>query len=113
MREIKFRIFDGKAMSPCVDLRTMIESFAMVNRKLPEDVHVMQFTGLHDKNGKEIYEGDFVNQVFPATGTVQKGEVIFNRGRFCLNAGTIPDDIVEEISEVIGNIHENPEILAK
>ena len=55
MREIKFRVWD----------KTQCRMFIPDGLKNPinftENVEHMQFTGLHDKNGKEIYEGDVVN----------------------------------------------------
>lgn len=71
----------------------------------------MQFTGLLDKNGKEIYEGDIVFAEEYVGFKNLKAEVIYNRGRFCLNTGTIPEDLIAELCEVIGNIYSNPELL--
>ena len=77
-----------------------------------DDAPLMQFTGLLDKNGKEIYEGDVVKQVMYDTDkSWYEAEVIFNRGRFCLNTGTIPEDLIPELCEIIGNIYENPNLL--
>ncbi len=76
------------------------------------DYVIMQSTGLRDKNGEFIYEGDIVRLKgwIPANQ-----EVKFNRGGFCL---TYPNcyaahDIkyAEYTSEIIGNIYENPELL--
>jgi hypothetical protein len=89
------------------------DSYEKYGGKEPEeDLIPLLYSGLKDKNEKEIYKGDFVKQKFPATGTMQKGEIIFNRGRFCINNGTIPDELVSEICEVVGNVYENPELLA-
>lgn len=74
---------------------------------------VGQYTGLHDKNGKEIYEGDILksiqwNNIFLVkyTGTAfylcRKGNNGFNKITTWNNA---------EKSEVIGNIYDNPELL--
>lgn len=68
-----------------------------------------QFTGLTDKNGKEIYEGDiFLNEHNEECGTVD-----FYDGSFWVHWGSIAVLLAEENSgfSVIGNIHENPELL--
>ena len=71
------------------------------------DIPSEQFTGLRDKNGKEIYEGDIVRG--PGFGAVS---VYFDGGRFCLYF--LGDEYWNEYAdkiEIIGNIHENPELL--
>jgi uncharacterized phage protein (TIGR01671 family) len=69
----------------------------------PGDVELMQFTGLHDKNGVEIYEGDIVKSQFePEPFIIQWNSDEYHSG---FNVG-----IGEEL-EVIGNIYENKELL--
>ncbi|MBP9727351.1 MAG: hypothetical protein KBD83_07820 [Gammaproteobacteria bacterium] len=83
---------------------------------IDEDIVLDQFTGLHDKNGKEIYEGDVVRDI--VAGYVM--EVIFtDYSNFGLKVRGIVDseyDIIDPAytkttCELIGNIHENTELL--
>lgn len=113
MREIKFRVWEGEKMIHLTAGYGMeyisINGFEM--RSEFESVILMQYTGLKDKNGKEIYEGDIVKAEEYVGFKNLTAEVIYNRGRFCLNTGTIPEDLLPELSEIIGNIYENPELL--
>jgi hypothetical protein len=66
----------------------------------------MQFTGLHDKNGKEIYEGDIL-----PTRANGNHPVVFDWGGFKLDGWAIGAMHVDERA-VLGNIYENPELLS-
>lgn len=68
-----------------------------------------QFTGLLDKSGREIYEGDIVKWS-DITGEVKFGGN--NDGWFILMSGIEYHLSQEEYREVIGNIHEHPELLS-
>lgn len=86
-----------------------------MHRVMPETVG--QFTGLHDKNGKEIYEGDIVEYEDYSNGLYLFKEQPKAKGVIKIN------DLLSEIYlkglgtfegnkvEVIGNIYENPELL--
>ena len=76
------------------------------------DCEWMQFTGLLDKNGKEIYEGDVVR-----LGSLLVGEVKFDEGEFALfctvRGAPWRDSLITSIEyrEIIGNIYENSDLL--
>ena len=73
-----------------------------------EDVNLMQYTGLKDKNGKEIYESDVIEYEWNPLKP-QRGEVCFYGGMFCLlgEGEYMPS---EKNREVIGNIYQNPDL---
>lgn len=73
---------------------------------------VMQCTGLKDKNGKPIYEGDLLDFDTKEWGGDFNPEVITMNDIIgdWKYAGTLKD--VEDFRKVIGNVHENPELIA-
>lgn len=97
-------------------------------KDIPDQFYLMQFTGLYDKYGKEIYEGDILEYFYIdknepySLGNVQ-AVINFEHGAFrCREVGfdyegkkEIPmllTDFIDDIEiEIIGNIHENPELL--
>jgi uncharacterized phage protein (TIGR01671 family) len=117
MREIKFRAWDKHKKEmyevPDWDIGTVLN---------PQCNYIpMQFTGLYDKNGKEIYEGDILN----ITNRYDDYEIYASiewdneeaRWGYCKKDGDDVEvgslyDIGANEYEVIGNIYENPNLIA-
>lgn len=119
MREIKFRVWD-KVRKKMLDVDFISESLFKpsgyeVEFVESDDFVIMQYIGLKDKNGKEVYEGDFVR--------CSRGcphEVIWLKEYGGLMLGGMPAWYLSGLSEgyawtddeeIIGNIYENPELL--
>ena len=131
MREIKFRVFfyDGGSDYSTGEMFTgdaaagedFIEWSKGGELKPTDECSIlMQYTGLFDKNGKEIYEGDILS------GKNHPYQVIFCYGSFDINwppccnhcakgdasHGSLYEYLAcEEGMEVIGNLYENPELM--
>ncbi|MDH4212163.1 MAG: YopX family protein [candidate division WOR-3 bacterium] len=118
-REIKFKAWDIGENQMVYGLNHIL--FAEVYRRentvyydnRDKGVIIMEYTGLKDKNGKEIYEGDVVDcengilREIKCFGPVYYG--VTPGGDFCM---LMQSNNFKE-SEVIGNIYENPELLEK
>ena len=79
---------------------------------------IMQFTGLKDKNKKEIYEGDLLLDKKCSNSYVKPAECYFEDGGFNFKGSgcdscdeKLGNNLINYDFEVIGNIYENPELL--
>ena len=102
----------GQQFYICHDI---LDSALKAYEVIPETVG--QYTGLTDKNGRKIFEGDIVegnSEYF--TYTHPYGKVVYDGGQYLISF----DDVLEDIEclgawandvEIIGNIYDNPELL--
>lgn len=123
MSKIKLRAFDKKrgCMLPLeedpdymfgIDEKGCLYLIRNGNPMKDEDYELIRFTGLLDKNGKEIYEGDiFGSQILRCVVTrMENGEYRLVFKNKTIDSISILDRKIAE-SEVIGNRFENPELL--
>ncbi|GHO99537.1 hypothetical protein KSF_095850 [Reticulibacter mediterranei] len=133
MREIKFRAWDKRmmkmrevnalyldvqmGMAPS-DRAILVDLYETSSAyQVDRDVDLMQFTGLKDRNGKEIYEGDIIQRVnikVPLLVRWNQKEARFDLAKDPDNFNAVViwyTQLVEEDYEVIGNIYENPELM--
>ena len=124
----KFRCFDKdtKTMHEVVaidfrDWRVYYEAYGLRSYWNKNTV-LMQSTGLHDKNGVEIFEGDVINinhtfrnsMTGSGTLTLNKNfEVIFINGMFTRDGSSMGLGKDLKYLTVIGNVHQNPELLGE
>ena len=112
-REIKFRAWgiNTKKLYKPFELKDIMKRLIESDETIAK-FELMQYTGLKDKNGKEIYEGDIIEQ------NDKIGEVTFANGKFQLyknvefGSGFCDIDYRSVVYvEIIGNIYKNPELL--
>ena len=118
---------EGKAMYygvyPFKDDTLLLSYDGIAFDEVPaSDFILMQSTGLKDKNGKEIYEGDIVK--YEAGCNTVTEEVVYDKNyagfgvkdadaNIIFTFGELAEDIDLSSIEVIGNIYENPELLGE
>ena len=107
-REIKFRAWDKPTKQMIKGGRTSI----ILNQPIARDNWIlMQYTGLHDKSGQEIYEGDIYKTDLNQTGVVEFCDAK-DHGGYAIRSQEIGEIEPEywNAGEVIGNIWENSEL---
>lgn len=123
MREIKFRAWDKKKKKKkkMREVTTLYLDKAanrqpgagfsdLIYWNSLKDYELMQFTGLKDKHGKEIYEGDIVRRHWSGDKAEDQA-VVFTDGAFIWGDGKGATGIDSSWATVIGNIYENPELI--
>ena len=124
MREIKFRAWDKNADRmlhfDTTNIMMTLEGIAYLPddiepngfRNIHKQVELMQYTGLKDKNGKEIYEGDLLHNSMDKEPFYI---IQWDSRNACFELGDDGNKLskfaVHEFWEVIGNIYNNPELI--
>lgn len=110
MREIKFRFWDNDEKK--IYLQEQLSDSELLGTLYATEIiqgkgnlEIMQYTGLKDKNGKEIYEGD----ICLLDGSKNPKEMKYHMGGFYLD--NIYGGVEAYRMKVIGNIYEDPELL--
>jgi len=117
MREIKFRVYN-KEKKKFVYYTTEDLYFMVVDDKIFSGLYnkdifekEQQYTGLSDKQGKEIYEGDIIQYDESGYTNKEKKKVEFRGSSFMCGCQCLNEMQLHLLWVVVGNIHANPELL--
>lgn len=118
MKELKFRAWDGKQFYiPILYSGSVYRNDRDFEDGIDYTDQVMQYTGLHDKNGREIYEGDILRIIsnFELRKDITQQAVTYDHWSFGTDEWALFELVRnqkkgEQVFEVIGNIYENPDI---
>lgn len=118
MRPIKFRAWDkmdgiiGQVHQITFgDNYMVLFQTGLAAMKHTTEIELMQFTGLLDKNGKEIYEGDILDWAGLKPIQILWKDTGFHSSMYGSEPIHLTQDGMSDFGEIIGNIYENPELL--
>lgn len=126
MKTLKFRAWENHSKYMIENFQIKTNFQPVINKKEEDDSYywnynVMQYTGLKDKKGKEIYEGDILNDGKGGLGVVQFTPPCFSvyvegdeNPYYYLGEGKFwSTDSRLEYTEIVGNIYENTKLTKK